>query len=213
MRRVFFALALLTLGITHSVTAADFGLGLRAGTYGIGAELGVGFTPWFGLRAGGSTLDVSEDYDQNDINYDGTLKLGGYGLWVDFFPMKGTFRLTAGMLSNRNAIDLKAVPTDQIDIGDGTYDPEQVGTLIGDIEFDSTVPYFGIGWGNIARGKRIGFLADLGVVWQGAGAVTLDATAGFVDPDDLAAEAAQIEDDIEDYEFWPIVSVGLSIRF
>ena len=213
MKKTLLAFALLTLGITSPVNAADFGLGLRAGTYGIGAEFGVGFTPRFGLRAGGSALSLSGDYDQDDINYDGTLKLGGYGIWADFFPMKGTFRLTAGLLSNRNEIELEAVPTAPIDIGDGTYDPSEVGALEGDVDFDSTVPYFGVGWGNVARGKRVGFLADIGIVWQGSGEVSLSSTTGLVDPDDLAAEASQIEDDISDYEWWPVLSLGMSIRF
>jgi len=204
---------LLLSNLAWPAHAADLGMGLRAGTHGLGAEFGVGFTPWFGLRAGASVLNVSGDYDEQGIDYDGTLKLGGYGLWADFFPMKGTFRITAGVLSNRNAIELEAVPTAPIEIGGGTYDPSEVGTLNGNVDFDSTVPYLGIGWGNVARGKRVGFLCDLGVIRQGAGDVALSASSGLVDPGDLAAEAAKIEDDIEDYELWPVISFGLSIRF
>ena len=35
--------------------AADFGVGAKLGTYGWGAEFGVGFTPWFTLRASANT--------------------------------------------------------------------------------------------------------------------------------------------------------------
>lgn len=188
-------------------------MGLRAGTQGLGGEFGIGFNPWFGLRAGVYTLDVDVEEEKSDINYDGTLKVGGYGLLADFFPMKGTFRLTAGWLSNRNGVEVESVPTAPIDIGNGTYDPAEVGTLNGEVDFDDSVPYFGVGWGNIARGKRLGFLCDLGVIRQGAGDVTLSSTAGLVDPADLEAEAADIEDDIKDYEYWPVVSFGMSIRF
>lgn len=86
-------------------------------------------------------------------------------------------------------------------------------SLPGNVDFDSTVPYLGVGWGNVARGKRVGFLCDLGVIRQGAGKGNLSATSGLVDPGDRAAEAAKIEEDIEDYEFWPVISFGLSIRF
>ncbi len=193
--------------------AADFGIGLKAGTYGLGAEFGVGFTPWFTLRASASKGDLSGNYDEDDIDYDATLKVGGYGLLADFFPLKGTFRLTAGLLSNRNAVDLEAAPTVPIDIGGVPYPPADVGVLSGEIDFDGTVPYFGIGWGNVARGKRVGFLVDLGFIRQGGGEVSLSSSTGLVDQGDLDAEAAKIEDDIEDYDFWPIISFGLSIRF
>lgn len=201
------------LAIGSTVQAAELGMGVRGGTHGLGVDFGVGLAPWVSLRVGGSALDVSGDFDEDDIEYDGDLELGGYGLWADFFPMNGMFRLTTGILSNRNALALEAVPTDTIDIGNGSYDPSEVGTLYGDVEFDSTVPYFGVGWGNVARGKRFGFLCDIGAIWQGSGDVTLASTSGLVDPDDLAAEAEEIEEDIEDFEIWPVITFGLAIRF
>jgi len=199
--------------LAPSAHAADLGAGFRVGTYGLSAEFGIGVTPWFGLRAGASAAEVSDNYEQDDIDYDGTLTLGGYGLMADFFPMKGTFRFTVGVLSNRNAIDLEAVPTAPVEIGDSTYTPSEVGTLQGDVEFDTNVPYFGIGWGNFSGKGRVGFICDIGVVAQGAGEVTLTSTAGLVDPDDLADEVATIEEDIEDYELWPVLSAGILIRF
>jgi hypothetical protein len=75
------------------------------------------------------------------------------------------------------------------------------------------VPYFGLGWGTVARGKRVGFLFDLGVIRQGAGQVVLASSTGLVDPDDLEAEAADLEESIEDFKLWPIISFGLLIRF
>jgi hypothetical protein len=193
--------------------SAELGVGVRAGTQGLGAEFGVGLTQWFGLRAGAYALDVDDTYDSTDIEYDGTLSLGGYGLLADFYPLKGGFHISAGILSNRMGADIEAVPTAPVDIGGVTYDPAQVGTLSGDLEFDDTVPYFGVGWGNIAKGKRFGFLFDLGLVKQGSGQVSLTSSTGLVDPADLAAEAAEIEEDIEDYDFWPVISFGLAIRF
>ena len=193
--------------------AADSGVGLKAGTYGWGAEFGVGFTSWFTLRASATTGDVSGNYDENGIDYDASLDVGGYGLLADFFPMKGTFRLTAGLLSNRNEVELKSVPTAPINIGGNIYPPAAVGTLSGDIGFDNSVPYFGVGWGNVARGRRFGFLVDLGFIYQGGGKVSLSSSTGLIPQSDLDAEAAAIEDDIEDFDFWPIISFGLAIRF
>lgn len=186
---------------------------MKVGTYGWGAEFGVGFSEWFTLRASANTASVPGDYEEDGIDYDADLSLGGYGLLADFFPMRGTFRLSAGLLANGNEIDLDATPTTDIDIGNNPYTPAQVRVLSGDVAFDDSVPYFGLGWGNVARGGRVAFLVDLGFIRQGSGEVSLRSSTGLVNQGDLDAEAASIEDDIEDIDFWPIVSFGLAIRF
>lgn len=212
-RRILIVIAALVLSIPATSRAAEFGLGLRAGTQGLSAEGGVSFTRWVSLRAGIHAGDISYDFDEGGINYDGDLQLGGYGVLVDFFPMRGTFRLTGGLFSNRNEVELQARAIEDIEIGDTTYSPAEAGTLTGTVDWNSTAPYLGIGWGNVARGKRVGFLCDLGVLSQGSGEVTLASDSPFVDPADLALEAAEIEDDIDGFKLWPVVSFGLSIRF
>jgi hypothetical protein len=194
--------------------AVDWGIGLHAGTHGLGADVGVEIAKWFGVRAGGSFLDVSGDYEESGIDFEGDLALGGFGAFADVYPFGGGFRLSVGFLANRNEVDLDATPTEPQDIGGVIYDPSEIGTLNGSMTFEDTAPYFGIGWGRFTGGKKkIGFLADLGVLDQGAGDVALTATSPDVDQDDLDAEAAEIEEDIEDYDLWPVVSLGLAFRF
>lgn len=65
----------------------------------------------------------------------------------------------------------------------------------------------------MAQGKRVGFLVDLGFIHQGSGKVSLRSSTGLVNQGDLDAEAASIEDDIEDIDFWAIIAFGLAIRF
>ncbi|MCP3981862.1 MAG: hypothetical protein GY716_21375 [bacterium] len=203
------------LPATGESTDNRFGIGLRAGTYGIGGDFGVRIIDRVGIRASVQRLSVSVDEEEIDeIVYDGDLDIGGEGLLVDVYPMRGKFRLTAGVFNNRNEVGLEGIVTENIEIGDTTYTPDDVGTLTGSVEFDDTAPYFGIGWGNVASGKgRIGLLVDLGILMQDVGQVGLESSTGFVDPDDLAQEIAEIEDDISDFDFWPVLSVGMSIRF
>jgi hypothetical protein len=75
-----------------------------------------------------------------------------------------------------------------------------------------SAPYLGIGWGNAAVGKRVGFLFDLGVLRQGSGDVTLFSNFVLVDPADIEQEIVELEDDIDDYELWPVISFGVAIR-
>ena len=132
---------------------------------------------------------------------------------ADFHPFKGGFHLSAGLFSNENEISISATPTAALDIGGTTYTPAEIGTLSGRISFDSTAPYFGLGWGRISGEKRVGFLFDLGILKQGSGSVELTSSTGLINLVDLQTEISEIEADIEDFDFWPVVSFGLAIRF
>jgi len=210
---------LLSIASFAPAFAADVGIAVRAGSQGAGAEIGVGVTKWFTLRGGVYDLSVSESFEEGGIDYDGDLTLGGVGLLADFHPFRNGFRVSAGFFSNNNEIDLEATPTTNQIIGNNPvpYTPMEIGTLTGRVAFDDAAPYLGIGWGNIARGKRVGFVADLGVLKQGSGEVRLEADGlaatipSFLA--DLNAEAMEVEDDISDYDLWPVISVGLSVRF
>ncbi len=212
-RKITLFLLLSFVAALESTHAAKFGVGLRAGTQGAGAEFGVGITERFGVRAGYYPMSLSTDYEQTDVMYDGDIRFGGLGLIADFHPFKGRFHLSAGIFSNENEILLSATPTTSLDIGGTTYTPAEIGTLSGRISFNSTAPYFGLGWGRINGEKRVGLLFDLGILRQGRGRVDLTSSAGLISLVDLQAEISEIEADIEHFEFWPVASVGLAIRF
>jgi len=157
--------------------------------------------------------NYSHGLDKSGIHYDADLKLGASGVLADFYPLRGRFRLTGGALSNRNKFDLKATPTSDVTIGNNTYTPAQVGTLRGDIRFRSAVPYFGIGFGNAAKGPhRVGFAFDLGLMPQGRPRVGLTSSTGVVSSSDLQKEESKVSDDSKNFKFWPVLAVGLSFR-
>ena len=75
--------------------AADFGVGIKAGTLGIGLE---GRwdppVPWFDLRVGINQYDFDDDGGYSGINYDATLALDSTYLTANFkFPVS-PFRFT-----------------------------------------------------------------------------------------------------------------------
>lgn len=192
--------------------AAAVGVGVRLGSQGVGAEVAVGVTKWLSIRGGYYGGSIDKTVDEGGIDYDATLRVGGVGVLADFFPMRGGFHLTAGLFQNDNEIEVEATPTEAQEIGGVTYEPSEIGKLSGRVEFDDKAPYFGIGWGNLARGKRVGFLFDLGVLRQGSGDVKLRSTRE-VSNADLRAEEREIEDDISSYDLWPVIAAGLAIRF
>lgn len=208
-------LGLFVLGAGDSAAKDRFGMGVKVGTYGLGVDFGGNFAKGLvGVRGSLQFGEVGFDEEIDDIDYDGDLTLGGVGLLVDIYPMKGQFRLTGGLFANRNELGLAGTPTVPIEIGDNFYSPAEVGTLSGTIGFNSTAPYVGIGYGNVAKGTvPVMFMFDVGLVLQGAGEVTsFSSSTGLVSEDDLAAEIRLIEDDISDFDVWPVISIGISIR-
>ena len=190
-----------------------FGVALRAGTYGVGADIGYGINRVITVRGSYQTLDVSESFDEDGIDYDADLEIGGTGLYLDVFPFAGKFRITGGLVENRNEVRVMATPTEAEVIGDTLYTPDQIGTLTGFVDYDRSATYLGIGVGNLARGRRFGFVFDAGLVFQDAGDVTLSSSTGLIDPNDLELERLDLQDDADDLESWPVISFGLAIRF
>lgn len=202
------------LGLTTAEAKDRFGIGVKAGTYGLGADIGVSVSKRIGIRGSLTGGQPSVSFDIDDIEYEGDFSVGGVGVLADIYPFAGQFRVSGGFFANGNEMDLEATPEGDITIGGTTYPAGTVGTLSGTVEWEDTAPYVGVGWGDVARGKnRLRLMVDLGVLFQGSPMVEdLTSSTGVVSDMDLAIEAAKIEDDISDADFWPVVSVGLGIR-
>jgi hypothetical protein len=78
--------------------------------------------------------------------------------------------------------------------------------------------FIGIGWGNlIGRNKKWGFYSHFGVAFADSPDIVLRAN-GTQAPDpafqaDLAKEAKDIFDNLDDFEVYPVIFVGLYSRF
>ena len=111
-------------------------VGVRAGTNGVGGEVGVRILPTIVLRGVVQGYDYGYNQTIDDIAYGGTLKLGSYGLQADFRPPIVPFYVTAGIFANDNQFDLVATPATSVMIGNTSYTPAQVGTLNTKATFD-----------------------------------------------------------------------------
>jgi len=198
-------------GVT--VAGDRVGIGVKAGTYGIAIDVTGRINDVLAIRGSYSAFDYSDEVEVEDIEYDGDLALGGAGLMLDVHPFRNGFRLTGGYFSNRNDIELEAVPTEDIEIGDSTYTPAEVGTLDGGVDFKDSAAYFGIGYGNAASGPgRVKLVLDAGLLMQGSADISLSSDSGLVSQDDIDAEIEELEEKAEDYDFWPVLSIGISFR-
>jgi hypothetical protein len=193
--------------------SADFAVGVKGGTLGAGVEATIGISKRFNARLGYNAYDFDTEEEADDIEYDATLELKSAGLMLDIHPFAGAFRITVGMLSNSNQILMNATPTANQEIGGTTYTPAQIGTLSGEVTFKKSSPYFGIGWGNaVSEGWPLGMSFELGIVKQGKPQVAFSST-GTVSQADLDAEADNAEEDLKDFDGYPVIALGFSWRF
>ena len=209
MKRMIATASLLLAAATVPAFASDVAIGVKGGTQGLGLELTKGISDSLNIRfdVNGFTYDADETYDGNAYNLD--LDLSMYGAHVDWHPMRGGFYVTAGIYGNGSELTGQTV-------GDITINgiPYPGVTLGAQVDFDSTAPYVGIGFGNaVSADKRLGFNLNVGVIYTGSPQVALSDSSNTIPPADLRAEEQKLQEEIDDFEYYPVVSVGMSYRF
>lgn len=196
---------------------AGFSIGVTGGSLGVGPEVGFRPSSMFGIRANASFLDISHDFDLDDINYNGKVKLESYGAMVDLYPFKGGLRVSGGFRINKNRVNVTATPTTSVTVGDTIFTPTQIGTLSGYVDADEFAPVLTVGYaGGLTKGLKFGI--DAGVMFQGnpevqnlraTGSLATDATF----QSELEKERVKFNQDIEDYKLYPVVQLSIFYAF
>jgi hypothetical protein len=199
--------------------SADYHLGFRVAprisTLGAGLEVAKGFTPNFGLRAGFNYFSYGYDATESDVSYKLDLELKSFGLFADWHPFKGAFRLSGGLLINGNGLSGSAKPTTLVEIGGTDYDLTSVNL---DISYNTLAPYLGLGW-DTTFGDRDnwGFAFDLGLIYSGSAEAALTATGlGLSDAtfeENRIKEQNELQSDLDSLKWWPVISAGLVYQF
>lgn len=206
------------LGAGHSAAHADgHAVAAKAGALGLGIEYTYSFSDRLGVRVGVNGSELEFDAEESGIEYDFDLVWDSLSLAVDFHPMRNPLRLTAGVLRNDNRLEAVSRSVGNITVGNTTYTPAEIGTLTGQVAFDDTAPFVGVGWDWSRKKARFGVSFDIGVVQQGSPQVSLIADGAMVgDPvfaADVAAEEAELADSLEDFDLLPFATLGLVFRF
>ena len=58
-----------------------------------------------------------------------------------------------------------------------------------------------------------GFICDIGVIYHGTPHVSFTATGTGIDPADVEEEKKKLKDNIEDFRFYPVITLGLIYKF
>jgi hypothetical protein len=188
------------------------------GTGGIGAGIGYHFNDVLSLRGEIANLTYDDTVTESGIEWEGKLELATKGLYLDYKPFAGTFRLTAGVnLSHHGLAAVTARP-------DGaTLELGGVETAIGagesvsaDLSYD-TRPYLGIGWGLARDGFTVAL--DLGVEF-GRPDIRLSASTNPGSPLEaavgsglLADEERELRSDLDQLRLFPIIKLSVGYSF
>jgi hypothetical protein len=198
-------------------SAQAAGVGVRAGTTGLGADVGWDLMPTLDLRLGYSYFRYKTSYN-SDVNYDAKLTLSNLNALLDFHPFPGAFRFTGGFIATGNKVDLNSTGNFTLN---GTAYSSSTASVNGTVKSGRSIaPYLGIGYGNVAR-AGVNFYADLGIMFMGSPKVSLSSSCGApASPaqctqlrNDLDAERARIESDLSKFKYYPVANIGLTIGF
>ena len=199
--------------------AANNSVGAKVSTLGAGIEYERQFNELFGMRMGVNYFQYDGDFTVDDIKYDTDVDLQTASALLDWYPFSGAFRLTGGVMYNGNEGDFSATPASPVTVGDVVFTPAQIGTLNGSVTFNSVAPYVGLGWSS-GRDNKAGLSVsfDVGVLFQGAPNVEDYYATGLANSipgfqAQLDREAAKIEDELDPYQYYPVVALTLMYRF
>ncbi|WP_028580807.1 hypothetical protein [Desulfogranum japonicum] len=234
MNKLTLFAGLLLIIISQTSALAEPGsvtVGAKGGTLGVGGEADIGLNDYLHLRGGVNLLKFSFDSTISNIDYEMEPEFKNASLLLDWYPFGGAFRLTGGLFLNDNNIDLTGTPRsdseywDAIPAGYEAYRSYADSIRVhGSVDFNTLAPYVGMGWNsNTEKKEGWGLAFEIGVLFQGSPSVSsLTVTAD--EPFDVLAnhpevqqflkeEQQAIEDDLENFQYYPVASLTLSYTF
>lgn len=208
-----------------------FGVGVYGGTTGIGGYVTYEVQEWLYIRGqlGGFSYSMSNEID--GVDYDGDLSLFSGGITANFIPfykkpVADGFRISLGLFGVDNKLGIVASsPGQSIDIGNAnTFTLGSGDRIEGETGLSSLAPYIGLGWDwYFGADDQFILSLDAGVQFVGKPDVSLAATGTFADfaaqnptlnlQNEIDAEITSIRDDVDKYQYFPLVSLGFMWRY
>ena len=239
-RFAYFLPVLLLAGMFPAQSAAQtdkpkFGLGISAGTLGVGIQAATAVTRKANLRVGVNAFQYSDSFDKDGIHYTGTLKLRSAQATFDQY-LGGGFHISPGVLlyNDNKGTAVANVPGGQTFTLSGAQFYSNAANPVtgnGTLTLNKVAPMILIGFGNLLprSSRHFGVNFDVGVVFQGAAKVGLNlagtacgisATLGCVnagtDPTiqtKVAGEQVILNDYLKPFQYYPVVALTLSYKF
>jgi len=198
----------------------------KAGFLGAGIGYSYGFNEYFNLRTDYSTIGTYKRTEKaNRLTVKGELKADQLGLYGDWFPLGGSFRITAAVHQRKLEVNAEGKPTGgQWTINNTTVINGAGDSVNGKVEFPDFAPYLGIGWGHQSNKPGFGFIADLGVSFGKPKTklnvsdslrnklITNTGSAAAADSE-IAKQRKELDDAVGGINYWPQAYIGVSYNF
>lgn len=184
----------------------------KMGTMGYGIEITKSIFQSVNLRGGVNVFNYNTDklMGEEDFDVNFNLKLFSFSLLLDYYLVSGVY-FTGGLVLNQNEFAIKFRTSKSYQIGELYYSPEELGKVSGMISFDKTAGYLGIGFGNpVCQQKSFGLVLDIGALFQNSPKVEMSGD-GMIEP--TTEQQPIIEENLEEYKIYPVISLGISYQF
>ncbi len=202
------------------IPAGEITAGIKAGTLGIGGEVGYRPFAMFGARIDGEAFSFSDTINAGHINYDASANLQSYGALADFYPFGQSFRLTGGLRLNQNELRGQS---ESVSVGGVTVPTSEFGSVGAKVTFDKFSPYVGVGWGGTIT-PGLNFTSDIGVMFNGNPKASLTASPNATGAALLAStgtnlnaltasERSSLQNAVNGYQYYPVIEIGLTYKF
>ncbi len=200
------------------------GVAIKAGSAGAGIEYYTGISDNVNLRFGINGFNYDDDFTENDITYEAEIQLRSASVVFDYHPWdSSSFRLSAGAYYNGNKVNAAAQAIDgEYEFNGDVYQVEDVASADGKIEFKKVAPYIGFGWSaSPTSTSSWAFNLDIGAFYQDTPESQLNVTCGAALEQtlcdqllaDVRIEQDKLEEDIQEYKWYPVVTLGVLYRF
>ena len=225
-------------GSNHIRPFSAVGVQLKIGFNGPGVDIAVPLAQHWNARVGGTFFQYSGTYTIDGVDISGEAKFRSGNFALDYFPFKGTFRISPGItFYNGNHVQANAsIPggntftLNDVNYTSAVNDPVR-GTAT--LSFGNRrAPSITAGWGNMIprHGSRFSVPFEFGIQYisdpkidmvlagtacsaqgtvSGCGQLQSDPIA----QDNLAKELKKLNDQIHPLAYYPILSIGVSWSF
>ncbi len=220
--RASLSLALACLCNAAFADGSPWSLTPQASTLGAGINLGYQVSPSWNVRANVNGFNLDRTFHADSMDYDASVRLRTAGLLADYFPFDNGFHITGGAYYNGNYVNGTGYYNDYINVRVGKQvvkiNPNDYGNLRFNAHYQRFSPYLGLGY-HALRQKGWSFALDLGVLYQGNARVNFDVPSEVESlgsqklNDAIERDKQTVRNRLNDWRWYPVVSLGVTYRF
>jgi hypothetical protein len=206
---------------------------------GFGAQVAKPLPHRSDVRGGFNFYRYSNDLTDDGIHYAAEVKLQSVNIQFDKYLVGGLFVSGGALVWNGNKADANTfVPGGNFfRLGDRSYYSDPAAPVHGqsDLTFRTMAPMVTLGFGNLTSKGRIAYSVEAGVAFHGTPAATMslagsacdfiilgsrgidlmckDAATDPIIQSNVAAQQQQINDDISNFKYYPILQFSIGYKF